>query len=277
MKGVGVWVNCGIIRLLKRFKENSTMKKFAGFLQLLLTTTGCLTNHYEEFYIDKDTEYFSTIPAVNVGNDVELRVATTEEDVINLMEEGYLPIGSSSFLSPYNGMTCAVDTAKKHGAQMALFDIKFKETKNYTSVLFLPTTSTSYTYGTVNASAYGTGGYAHAHGHYSGTTTTTTMNAVPVQRSVDIYSHNALFFKKVDPQSFYGIIPFIPKRLPTEKPDAIVPVTILAVLKGSKAEADGFKRGQRIKAINGKKITNRDSVAVYSCSVSFIKSVEVEK
>ena len=245
---------------------------------ILITLTGCMTNHYEECYVSKDNSYFESLHAIKTSNQqVLLKIATTEEDVISIIEDGYLPIGVSSFRSEYNGMACAVDTAEKHGAQLILFDIKFKEIKNYTSIIFMPSTSTSYTYGTVNATAYGNGGFSHGTGIYSGTTTTTTMNAVPVQRSVDLYAHNALFFKKVDPKAFYGIVPFIPKRLPTESADAIVPVTILGVVHGSQAEVDGFKRGQKIVAINGMPISNRKSIAPFSNSITSIKSVEVVK
>ena len=241
------------------------MSRLLGLL-ILIALTGCMTNYYEEYYVSRDNSYFDALDAIVQPNEsVALKIATSEEDVIDIIEEGYLPIGVSSFLSDYNGMTCAVDTAEKHGAQLILFDIKFKETKNYTSVIFLPSTSTSYTYGTIGTMSY------------SGTTTTTTMNAVPVQRSVDLYNHNALFFKKVDHKAFYGIVPFIPKRLPTESADAIVPVTILGVVHGSQAEADGFKRGQKIAAINGTTISNRKSIAPFSNSITAIKFVEVAK
>ena len=253
------------------------MNKLISIL-ILVSLTGCMTNLYDEYYASKGGAYFESLNAIKSANQaVILKMAMTEDDVINIIEDGYLPIGVSSFWSEYNGMTCAVDTAEKHGAQLILFDIKFKETKNYTSVLFLPQTSTSYTHGTVNATSYGKGGAGYGMGTYSGTTTTTTMTAVPVQRSVDLYTHNALFFKKVDPNAFYGIVPFIPKRLPTESADAVVPVTILGVLHGSKAEADGFKRGQKIIAINGMPISNRKSLAPFSNSITSIKSVEVEK
>ena len=260
------------------FGENNLMGKLSGMLSLICALSGCMTNYYEEFYVSKDSSYYDALNAITTPNQqVELKIATSEEDVIKIIEDGYLPIGASSFWSPYNGMTCAVDTAEKHGAQLILFDIKFKETKEYTSVLFLPSTSISYTYGTVNATACGMGGTTFGTGTYSGTTTTTTLNAVPVKRSVDIYAHNALYFKKIDPKAFYGIVPFIPKRLPTETADAIVPVTILGVVHGSKAEADGFKRGQKISAINDMPISNRKSIAQFSNSITSIKSVEVVK
>ncbi|MBR4652232.1 MAG: hypothetical protein IKO72_02635 [Kiritimatiellae bacterium] len=268
--------NLQTINRANRFLGNNPMVKPIGMLSLLCVLSGCMTNRYEEYYVNKDSAYYDALNAIKTPNQqVELKIATSEEDVINIIEDGYLPIGVSSFWAPYNGMTCAVDTAEKHGAQLILFDIKFKKTKEYTSVLLLPSTSTSYTYGTVNATAYGRGGTTFGTGTYSGTTSTTTLNAVPVKRSVDIYTHNALYFKKIDPKAFYGIVPFIPRRLPTESADAIVPVTVLGVVHGSKAETDGFKRGQRIIAINGVPISNRKSIAQFSNSITSIKSVEV--
>ena len=270
-----------IVSLLAGIRSNpcNTWRVNSFFIVLLLVgLCGCMPNHYEDSYANKNTSYFAALPAVAPKNQpVVLKVATTEEDVINIIENGYVPIGSSSFRSAYNGMTCAVDTAEKHGAQLVLLDIQYKETKNYTSILFLPSTSYSYTYGTVNTSFHGARRLSSASSHYSGTTTTTTMNAVPVQRSVDLYMHNALFFKRINPKAFYGIVPFIPKRLPTEKAEDPVPVTILAVMRGSQAEADGFKRGQRIVAINGMPLSNRESVAPFSGSILSIKSVEVAK
>ena len=255
------------------------MKKLIEVLSFMFILTGCMTNNYEYYYTaSQNAAYYDALPpTITPERQVVLKIATTEDDVIATIEDGYLPIGISSFSSPYNGMTCAVDTAEEHGAQLVLLDIHFKETKNYTSVLFLPTTSTSYTYGTVNATTFGSSRPTFATGTYSGHTTTTTMSAVPVNRSVELYTHEALYFKKVDPKSFYGIVPFIPKRLPTETADATVPVTILGVVHGSQAEADGFKRGQRIISINGAPINNRESIAPFSSSITSIKSVEVKK
>lgn len=253
------------------------MKHLLIVLLFILATSGCMTNYYEQYYTDKDRAYFDDLTPMDLGEEVLLKVAISESDVLDMMEDGYLPIGVSSFYSPYNTMVCAVDTAEKHGAQAVLLDIKFKETKEYTSVIFLPSTTTSYSYGTSSATAYGRYGSATAYGTYTGTTTSTTMNAVPVQKSVDLYTHNALFFKKVDPKSFYGVIPFIPKRLPTEKVSDSVPVTILAVLHGSKAEADGLKRGMKVKSINNNPISNRKSIAPYSKTIKLIESVEVIK
>ena len=167
-----------------------------------LPICGCLTNYYEQYYVDTVGQ-MQTAPAPDVQS-VELKIATTEEDVLNLIEDGYASIGYSSFTGPYTPMSLAVDTAEKHGASLALLDIRYKQTKQYTSVMFLPSYSSSYSHGTVSTS--------YGYGSYSGTTTTTTLNAVPVQREVEIYSHDAMFFRKIETSGLYGGKLFVPKR-----------------------------------------------------------------
>lgn len=241
---------------------------------LLLPCVGCLTNHYEKFYVD--LENGKGIHSIHGNAPVELRTATSEEDVVNLMEDGYLQIGLSSFTAPYTPMSLAVDTAEDRGAALALVDIKYKETEEYTSVMVLPSTSTSYSSGSVNVNTWGYGGGTYGHGTYSGTTTTTTLNAVPVNRKRDIYIHDAKFFKKIDVSKMYGALWAIPKRLPTEAVDAPVQIRILAVLHGSQAERDGLKRGQIVKSVNGVAIKTRKDMAPFMDWHASITKVETE-
>lgn len=240
-------------------------------LGLSLFLQGCLTNYYEEYYVD--TESGTHIQSIQEDTPIELRLVTTEEDVIELIENGYISVGYSSFAAPYTPLSLAVDTAKEHGATLVLLDIQYKETKQYTSVMFLPSLSTSYTYGTVgvwNSSA------SHCTVTYSETTTTTTVNAVPVQKNLNIYSHDAMFFKKVDTSKLYGVQWFIPKRLPTESIDAPIQVRVLAVLHGSEAEKAGIRRGQVVKSVNGVQIKTRQDIAPFVDDCGLIKDVEVE-
>ena len=233
---------------------------------VMLPICGCLTNYYEQYYVD--TEGWGKVTPSSSDQSIELRIATTEEDVLSLIEDGYVPIGHSSFTGPYTPMSLAVDTAEKHGASLALLDIRYKQTKQYTSVMFLPSYSSSYSHGTVSTS--------HGHGSYSGTTTTTTLNAVPVQREVEIYSHDAMFFRKIDTSGLYGVKLFVPKRLPTEKADEQIQVRVMAVFHGTQAERDGIRRGQIIKSVNGKTIRTRRDVATFANAPELIMSVEVE-
>lgn len=243
-------------------------------LPMLLCCAGCLTNHYEDYYIETSEGKKTVLGRESAP--VELRLATTEEDVINVIEDGYVSVGYSSFTAPYTAMSLAVDTAEDHGADLVLLDIRFKEKQKYTSVIYLPTTSTSYTYGSVNVSGYGAGGYSSGHGTYSGTTTTTTLNAIPVQRERGIYTHDAMFFKKIDTSNNYGVHFFVPKRLPTEAVDAPIKVRVLAVIHGTQAERDGIKRGQIVKSVNGRPIKTRADIAQYQDNPATIKSMEVE-
>ena len=180
------------------------------------------------------------------------------------MEEGYEVIGNASFSAPYTPLLLAVDTAYKHSASLVLTDIRFKEEKQYTSIIYLPSYSTTYHHGNVAGTTY------------NGTSNTMTVNAVPIQSTVNIYTHDVLFFKKVNMLEQYGVFWHIPKRLPTEPVDAPVVVHILAVVHGSRAEADGLRRGQRLKSINGTPIINRQDIAPYLNNRIHIETVEVE-
>lgn len=228
------------------------------YLTALATCSGCLTNYYDKYYVSiaENTSYKFLRGDANV----ELRVATTEDDVLDLMEQGYVSIGYSSFTAPYTALSMVVDTARKHSASLALTDIRYKETQKYTSVIFLPSTSTSYAYGNVSNGRT-----------FSATTTTTTMSAVPVQRERQIYSHDVMFFKKVDPANDYGVRLFVPKRLPTEKPDEPICVRVLAVLRGSQAERDGIRRGQVVVKVNDVPIGTRKDIAPFLNGVRVVK------
>lgn len=251
------------------------MKRSVFIVVMASLFNGCLTNHYDKYYVD--TQNDKIIESIHGNAPVEIRTATTEDDVLDLMEEGYVSIGHSSFIAPYTPLSLAVDTAEEKGAALVLVDIRYKNTEQYTSVMYLPSTSTTYTHGHVRANAWRSGGgYAHVNGTYYGSSTTHTLNAVPVQRSRDIYSHDAMFFKKIDTTKLYGVNWFVPKRFPTEAADAPIQVRVLAVLRGSQAEKDGIKRGQIVKTINGVTINNRMDMAPFLDASAMITKMEVE-
>ena len=102
------------------------------------------------------------------------------------------------------------------------------------------------------------------------------MHAVPAKPNADVYDHDAMFFKKIDPSSVYGVYWDVPKRFPTEKKDAPIKVRILAVLHGSQAEKDGIKHGQYVKSINGTAIKTRADIIPYINQRERIKKMEVE-
>lgn len=102
------------------------------------------------------------------------------------------------------------------------------------------------------------------------------MNAVSVRQGVDVYDHDAMFFKKMDTSSLYGVYWDVPRRLPSETAESPVTVRVLAVLHGSQAEKDGIKRGQVVKAINGVAIRTRADIAPYVNKRACIEKLEVE-
>ena len=170
--------------------------RLAMIMTLLTLCVGCIVNNYEKFYVDSLAE--RELKSTHGDTPVILKTVTTENAVIDLIEDGYIPSGHCSFYGPYTPFSCAVDTAEKHGAALVLLDVRFRETKQYTSVMYLPSYSITHSHGTASATAIGPGGIAYGYGSYSAVATTTSMNAVPVQRDVDIYNHDAIFFKKVD-------------------------------------------------------------------------------
>lgn len=240
---------------------------FLFALSLLLTVaSGCLSNYYKEYYVS--TQHSDHVFADDAKEEVDLKISTSPNDVIDLMEEGYSLIGQTSFYAPYTSFSCAIDAARKHHASLVLLDIQFKDTKEYNSITYVPSYSTSYTSGHIYT------GYRT--GSYSGTTTTTTLNAVPVQYSVDFYNHNALFFRKIDPANCYGAVFNIPQRLPDEDIEAPVTLTLIAVIHHSQAERDGLKRGQRITTINDIPIRQRKDLLPFERNEITITKIEAE-
>lgn len=256
---------------MMRITKKANVLIISMLLLIVSSTCGCMTDYYSDHYGDQESALLRTYAPFKEVDQPKLRGVTKEDELIECMEYGYIPIGTSSFLAPHCSWTFAIALAQEKGADIVLIDEKFKETKKYTSVLFLPSTQTSYTRGT--ASAYGRNGSAF--GTYSGTTTTTSINAVPVEQSVDLYHQTAMFMRKANFADFFGTFLYIPKRVPGEEDNENFRVTILAVVKGSNAEKQGLKRGQVVATINGKSIKTRKDISPFQNNPKSIKSMEV--
>jgi hypothetical protein len=129
-----------------------------------------------------------------------LRIPERAEDVTILGVSSFIGFAVSD---PHDGQ---LETfAKKIGADYAVASFHYEG--KYDSVMTVPQTSFSQSYGTMNA--YGTGGYAV--GQYQGTSTSTTYVPVPVTR--DAYSNVAVFVRKIrpgdpyDPMHPLGVVP----------------------------------------------------------------------
>lgn len=233
-------------------------------LGAILVCTGCATNHYEKYYIALDNA--SQVKAVRGEGPVELKLAGGETDVLDLMEQGYVMSARSAFSGPYTPLSLAVDAAEKHSDALILADIRFKEIQKSTSVVYVPTYTTTYSYGTV---------FGRRMRSYAGTHTSTTFNPVSVQNEIPVYDHDIMFFKKVDVTKSYGVHWQIPARAPGEPPDGPIDMRILAVNRNSRAQRDGLRRGQRVKSVNGVEIKTREDIARFLEAGAVIEKVEV--
>lgn len=231
---------------------------------VLISLSGCVTNQYDEYYIA--VEGTSGMKSVHGEAPVELKLATGENDVLDLLENGYVASGRSAFSGPYTPMSLAVDAARSRSDALVLMDVRFKEIRKSTSVMYMPSYTTTCTYGTV---------FGRRMRSYSGTHTTTTFNPVTVQNDVAIYEHDAMFFKKVDTSGSYGVHWQIPVRAPGEALDAPIEVRILAVNRNSPAERDGLRRGQKVKSVNRVAIRTRRDIAAFLEPGAVIEKVEV--
>lgn len=235
---------------------------------LLCACSGCFTNYYAKHYRQK-TMGMSHLAQKKWSGKVEIRPVTTEEGVISALEAGYVPLGASSFSDLHCPWFCLVDQAKKVGADLVLVDETFKGEEKRTSVVFLPSHTMSHTYGSLLSSSGKVGAI-------SATTASTTLKPVQTEVKVKIYNQAALFLRKGNFDSIYGVILYVPPRLPDDPKDAQVSATTLAVLKGSQAEKDGVVHGKRVKSVNGIPVTTRSSVEAFAQNPRLIKCVEVE-
>ncbi len=237
-------------------------------LALAPLAAGCLTNAYEEHYVAQPSELVEHFVRGRPGT-VQVRPAITEEGVIAALEEGYVPLGSSAFVGVHCPWVCAVDVAEDEGADLVLIDEVPKGTGKRTSVVFLPSTQLGYSVGGYRGRRHsGAGVSAGISGGIASQT---------VASDVALYEQTALFLRKGDYAGFYGALLYIPPRLPDEPVDAEAPVTVLAVLKGSPAARDGIRRGQRVLAVNGTRLTTRSTFAPYERNPRAIRSLEVRQ
>ena len=175
------------------------MKGIPILMTALALASGCITNYYGQYYVDVN----GAIPEkpLQKSETVVLRKVIAENDVEKVKQEGYELIGASSFSGPYTPLSCAVDTAREKGASLVLTDIRFKETKQALSMMYVPSYTTIHHYGYDYGWGYGhRGGWYSGYRPFAGTTTVTSMNAVPVQTNVDIYSHEVMFFRRANPE-----------------------------------------------------------------------------
>lgn len=237
---------------------------------------GCVSNHYEEYYV-------ANIPAGTERvkkEEVRLRFSSCEEEdledeFVALIEDGYELVGESAFSAVHCPWVCAIDLAEDIGATLVVFREKFHRSKTVRGVTYAPSTSYSYTSGTVSGYS-ATGGYVS--GNYSGYTRNTTLQAIPYVEEVDYYNQYGFFFRKRKmSKDFYGVIVAYPQFLPGDSDSDEIEVRIAAVVKGTLAEGAGLRRGMLVDRINGVPIRTKGDIKPFATGRENIVSLSERK
>lgn len=252
--------------------------KFLFSILCLSMLSGCVDNYYKEYYVEHIS---ATASGTKIKpSDIQLRFSTAtasdvENEVWDVVEEGYECLGESRFVSVHCPWSCAVDHAMDIGATLILFRERFHKTKEIQSVAYVPSTSYSYTSGNVSAYSWNGGS---AYGTYSSNTQTTSYQPIAYSKSLDLYEQQALFFRKKHlSNDFYGVILKYPQFLPGDSMDDEVSVEVCAVLKNSIAAKNGIRRGDVVDSINGKKVRVRKDIQLLASGKERIESLEVKK
>jgi hypothetical protein len=225
------------------------MKRTAIVLVAVLALSGCVTNPYSQFYRD----YTGGMgvagnpmllppekePVIQQGSD-------PMKDGMEMMRNGYVLIGESSF----NAGSVATSNAKYHarrvGAEFVLLYSQYTDTVSGSMPLTLPDTQTSTTYG--SASAYGSGGWASAYG--SSHTTIYGSKTTYIPYNVRRHDYLATFWTRSKPLAFGAQF----RDLSDEQRRQIQSnkgASIFVVVNGTPAFQNDVLEGDIIRRVNG--------------------------
>lgn len=175
---------------------------------------------------------------------------TLDETVKQMWRAGFVAVGYSSFEGPMGKQSSALKQAKKIGAQYVVMNAEHSSTTTGAFPLTMPTTSTSFSNGSVNA--YGSGGFAS--GSYNGTTTTYGTSTTMIPYSIQRFNQAILYFAPVRTGGFgvlFGDVPDELKQTLGTNRAALV----RAVRKGSPAFNSDVLDGDIITHVDGSPMT----------------------
>lgn len=183
-------------------------KSFIVAVTLSVLLTGCadpVARYYQDLTKQMPVSAQQRLlPSANAEPQIEqIASAQITEQKRNLLEQGYVMVGTVGFHGPAVKQSELVKQAKKSGADIVLFTVDFLKTEEGVRSVETYQPGQTYTttaYGTANASAYGSGGYAYGSGTYSGAATTTssgTYNTQYVPYHYDVYQSTAGFFRRI--------------------------------------------------------------------------------
>ena len=255
---------CGIVEGPAIDTQGAIMKiaKLLLVMIVLLLINGCATNPYTQFFHfvpqmqgkQKASDHpqliaAQTEPRIYGSNDFE-------KDSILLYQEGYRPLGISSFTGPMKDPKLAIEQAKKIEAEIILIKSKYQST--HSGSMSIPVqqpgqmVTTTHT-GTVQPTLSPLNSM-----RYSGQSVTyipgvTTMHNIPY--TVHSFEQAAVYFAKAKPHSFGFAYEDIPPEL-SSKIKRNRGVLIIAVVKNSPMYSADLVRGDIIVAINDQPTDN---------------------
>lgn len=224
------------------------MKRSAIVVVGSLLFSGCVTNPYSHFYRDYTGGMGVAGNPMLVAPEkkpVLQRGLDPIEDGMEMMRNGYVLIGESSF----NASSAAASNAKYHaqrvGAEIVLLYSQYTDTVPEVMPLTLPDTQKSITYG--SASAYGSGGWANASG--SSLTTTYGTKTTYIPYNVQRHNYRATFWTRSKPLAFGAEF----RDLTAEQRRQIQSnkgAFVFVIVKGSPAFLNDILEGDIIRQIN---------------------------
>jgi hypothetical protein len=217
-----------------------------------MTLAGCVSP-YQEFY-EPAREGAFVIPTTEEPMEIPSS-GDLKQDVRLMYQEGYGLIGSSGFNAPLADRAGAIAQAKKIGANRFIVEAKYRGTRSGVMPITTPTTSTSYTSGTVTSS----GGYYSGLGNsasYSGITTTYGSETTYVPYSVDRYEQHALYFGPL-PRKGLGIFFASPTEEARQLAGTNKGYQVMLVRRGSPAFRADILPGDLVVSIGGRDMTEQ--------------------
>ena len=171
---------------------------------------GCAANPYQESYqpfplsADQRMRIMAPLEQPHLVP-LDADAATT---VARLFEQGYLAVGSASFVGPRAGPADAIAQARSVGAVVISVSSQYQDTVTRKIPLTLPNDATTYNTGASNT--YATGGSGP--GRYIGRSGSHGTQTTYIASSVDRYEQRAIFFAAAAPP-MEGNPPNLPQRV----------------------------------------------------------------
>jgi len=261
------------MKLFRGSESSLRLKLVSAFyaVALALFLTGCeTTNFVSQFY----TDYTAGVPkdVINArvlpysGNTIIRSSSNPKADGTEMIRNNYVKIGESGFTGTNITLTneMILEQARKVNADVALYYSGYVGSEQGTRPVlnYNPgQTSTTTSYGNVNANAYGTGGYAYGSANYTGTSTTNTMGTLSVSHvpaTLHRYQYAVAFYRKGTPAIFGALTANLSDEL-RKKYGRNTGAVISTVMYNTPAFKAEFFEGDVIIAMNGQDVSSMES------------------